>query len=106
MTRELRDYILNTRSKGLIFVSAFDNWTNTYLSSFDSIYQRKDKSVVRHKRTGKEFDLIEVNENIYNKCRGRKSSHIIIDHRLSDEVIREYILPLTWGGVNRKVEIF
>lgn len=105
MTRELRDYILNNRSRGIIFVSAFDNWTNIYLSDFDSIYQRKDGSLIRHKRTGEEFRLIEVNESIYNNCRGKKSSHIIIDHRLSDEDIREYILPLLCG-INRKVEIF
>ena len=104
MTTELRDYILNNRNKGIIFVSAFDNWTNIYLSDFDSIYQKKHGSLVRHKQTGEEFILVKVNESIDN-CRGRKSSHIIIDHRLSDEVIEKNILPLLCG-INRKVEIF
>ena len=104
MTTELHDYILNDRSKGIIFISTFDNWTNIYLSDFDSIYQKKHGSLVRHKQTGKEFVLVRVNESIDN-CRGRKSSHIIIDHRLSDEVIEKHILPLLCG-INRKVEIF
>lgn len=104
MTIELHDYILNNRNKGIIFVSTFDNWTNIYLSDFDSIYQKKHGSLVRHKQTGEEFILVRVNESIDN-CRGRKSSHIIIDHRLSDEVIEKHILPLLCG-INRKVEIF
>ena len=104
MTRVLCDCILNNRNKGIIFVSDFDNWTNMYLSDFDSIYQKKHGSLVRHKRTGEDFILVKVNESIDN-CRGRKSSHIIIDHRLSDEVIEEHILPLLCG-INRKVEIF
>ena len=104
MTKELRDYILNDKSKGIIFVFTFDNWTNIYLSDFDFIYQSKDYSLIRHKQTGEDFILVKVNESI-NNCRGRKSSHIIIDHRLSDKVIKEYILPLLCG-INRKVEIF
>ena len=104
MTTELRDYILNDRSKGIIFVSTFDNWTNIYLSDFDSIYQKKHGSLVRHKQTGEEFRLVKVNESIDN-CLGRRSSHIIIDHRLSDEVIKKNILPILCG-INRKVEIF
>ena len=104
MTTELYDYILNNKNKGIIFVSTFDNWTDTYLSDFDSIYLKKHGSLVRHKQTGEEFILVRVNESIDN-CRGRKSSHIIIDHRLSDEVVYNHILPLLCG-INRKVEIF
>ena len=86
-------------------MSTFDDLTKIYLSDFDSIYQKKHgSSLVRHKQTGEEFILVRVNESIDN-CRGRKSSHIIIDSRLSDEVIERHILPLLCG-INRKVEIF
>ena len=104
MTKELYDYILNNKNKGIIFVSTFDNWTDIYLSDYDSIYQKEHGSLVRHKQTGEEFRLVKVNESIDN-CRGRKSSHIIIDHRLSDEIVKEHILPVLCG-INRKVEIF
>lgn len=104
MTIELHDHILNNRNKGIIFVSTFDNWTNIYLSDYDFIYQKKYGSLVRHKQTGEEFIVVRVSESIDN-CRGRKSSHIIIDHRLSDEVVYNNILPLLCG-INRKVEIF
>ena len=101
MTERMIEYLSYGSRKGLIFVKEFDEKTEELLQSYETLRYCRHQRLVRDRDTKKEFLVVLVSE----AGRGRRTSHLILDTRIDDELVNCVCLP-TLVGLNRKVELF
>ena len=102
MTEDLIKWInVGYSLRGLIMVREFDEKVEDYLLHYEPLKTCRYQRLVRDVDTKKIFLVIKASE----ASRGRRTSHLILDDRIDDELVQTVCLH-TLVGLNRRVELF
>lgn len=102
MTRELYNHLVMSRDmRGIIVIEKFDKKVEEYLQKFEILSKTKNIWTVSNEE--KIFHVFIPNDI---NTLGKRCGHLIIDARLSDDILLECVFPMLVNSTYRKVEVF